>query len=138
MKRQDDDGYTLTEMLVVIGIIGLLAAALTPALIGQLSRARVKTAHLQLETVASALEQYRSDVNRYPTEQEGLKALVVDPNEATGWIGPYLRDAKALDDPWGHPILYTVDPTGDRFELTSLGSDGKQGGSGTAADIHAP
>lgn len=136
--RRRDDGYTLTEMLVVIGIIGLLAAALTPALVGQLARARVKTARLQLETVSSALEQYRSDVNRYPTEQEGLRALVANAKGAPGWLGPYLRDPNALDDPWGHPILYKLDPTGDRFELKSLGSDGRPGGDGMAADIHLP
>jgi general secretion pathway protein G len=133
-----DDGYTLTEMLVVIGIIGLLAAALTPALVGQLARARVKTARLQLETVSSALEQYRSDLNRYPSEKEGLRALVADPRSGQGWLGPYLRDPNALLDPWGRPILYRLDPTGDRFQVESLGSDGKPGGDGLAADIHLP
>ena len=137
MKR-DDGAYTLTEMLVVIGIIALLAAALTPALIGQFSRARVKTAKLQLETVASAVEQFRSDVGRYPSAAEGLPALITKPQAAEGWIGPYLRDDKALKDPWGHAILYKLDPTGDQISLVSLGSDGKEGGDGTAADIHVP
>lgn len=136
--RRDDSAYTLTEMLVVIGIISLLAAALTPALIGQLSRARVKTARLQLETVDAALEQFRSDVGRYPTAAEGLPALVVTPKGAEGWIGPYLRDSKALKDPWGHPIIYKLDPTGAKATVESLGSDGQEGGDGTAADIHVP
>ncbi len=136
--RGRDDGYTLTEMLVVIGIIGLLAAALTPGLIGQLSRARTKAARLQLETVSAGLEMFRADLARYPTAGEGLGALVVDPKDADGWVGPYLRDSKALADPWGHPILYHLDAGGDRFDLVSLGSDGKEGGSGTAADIHVP
>jgi general secretion pathway protein G len=137
-SKRDDGGYTLTEMLVVIGIIGLLAAALTPALIGQLSRARVKTARLQLETVSAALEQFRSDVSRYPSDAEGLAALVKSPTGAEGWLGPYLRDPKALNDPWGRPIAYRAEPGGDRAELVSLGSDGKTGGDGTAADIHVP
>lgn len=137
-QKRDEAGYTLTEMLVVIAIIALLAAALTPALIGQLSRARVKSAELQLQTVSSALEQYRSDTGHFPTAKDGLAALVTDPKDAPGWIGPYLKNPKALNDPWGHPILYALDPTGDKFELTSLGSDGAPGGTGTAADIHEP
>lgn len=136
MKR--DDGYTLVEMLVVIAIIGLLAAALTPALIGQLARARVKTAHLQLATVSSALESFRSDVGRYPTPSEGLKALVVAPPGAEGWVGPYIHDPKALNDPWNHAIVYHVDADTDQISVESLGSDGKPGGTGTAADIHSP
>ena len=92
------DGYTLTEMLVVIGIICLIAAVLTPGLMGQLGRARVKAAELQLQTVASAVELFKSDVGRYPTAQEGLNALVTEPAGLEGWTGPYLKDSKALLD----------------------------------------
>jgi general secretion pathway protein G len=131
-------GYTLTEMLVVIGIICLIAAALTPGLMGQLGRARVKAAELQLQTVSSAVELFKSDVGRYPTQGEGLSALVTDPGGLQGWTGPYLKDPKALLDPWNRPILYTPDASGQSFTVESLGADGKRGGTGINRDLKAP
>jgi general secretion pathway protein G len=137
MNRRED-GYTLTEMLVVIAIIGLLAAVLTPVLVGQLSRARSKAARLQAENIATTLESFRSDVGRYPTAEEGLAALVKAPNDADGWTGPYIKTAKALNDPWGRPLIYRIGPDRESPQVVSLGSDGKEGGTGTAADISAP
>jgi len=136
-KALADNGYTLTEMLVVIGIICLIAAVLTPGLMGQLGRARVKAAELQLQTVASAVELFKSDVGRYPSEQEGLTALVTEPAGLQGWTGPYLKDSKALLDPWNRPLLYTLDPSGQSFVVQSLGADGKPGGSGVNRDLKA-
>jgi general secretion pathway protein G len=137
-RDERDAGYTLTEMLVVIGIICLIAAVLTPGLIGQLSRARAKSAQLQLDTVASAVEVFRSDVGRYPTRAEGLAALVKDPGNADGWTGPYIRDAKALNDPWNRPLIYSVSSDGLSFFVETLGADGKPGGSGVDRDLKAP
>jgi general secretion pathway protein G len=133
-----DEGYTLTEMLVVLAIIGLLVAAMTPILFGQLGRARAKAARLQIENVGATLEMFRSDVGRYPTAAEGLDALVHEPKDGEGWLGPYMRTPKGLLDPWGRPLIYV--PAGDGAEphVRSLGADGKPGGSGTAADIEAP
>lgn len=132
-----DAGYTLTEMLVVIAIIGLIAAVLTPSLMGQLGRARVKSAQLQLESVAAAVEMFQSDVGRYPTAAEGLKVLITEPADVEGWTGPYVKSASALKDPWTGEILYH--PVDDaRFEVVSLGSDRKIGGSGTKRDLVAP
>lgn len=131
-------GYTLTEMLVVIGIICLIAAVLTPSLMGQLGRARSKAAGLQLETVASAVELFHSDVGRYPTQQEGLAALVKEPGSADGWSGPYIRDAKALQDPWNHPLIYNLASDGQHFYVETLGADGKPGGSGIDRDLKVP
>lgn len=137
MKR-DDGGYTLTEMLVVIAIIGLIAAALTPAVFGQMNRARAKSAQLQVETVAAAVEAFRTDAGRYPTGDEGLKALVKDPGSLEGWSGPYIRNDKALTDPWGHALIYSA-PTADvGFFVESLGADGKPGGTGLNRDLKAP
>lgn len=133
-----EDGYTLTEMLVVIGIIGLIAAVLTPALIGQMSRARSKAAQLQLETLSSEVEMFSSDVGRYPTPQEGLAALIAEPAGVEGWTGPYVRDRKVLKDPWGRPVQYVVDAEGAAFHVLSLGGDGKAGGSGVNRDLRAP
>lgn len=139
MKRAGRDaGYTLTEMLVVIGIISLIAAVLTPGLIGQLSRARAKAAQLQLDTVASAVEVFRSDVGRYPTAAEGLAALVRSPPGVDGWTGPYLRDPKALNDPWSRPLIYQPAPDGRNFFVETLGTDGQPGGDGVDRDLHAP
>ncbi len=133
-----DAGYTLTEMLVVIGIIGLIAAVLTPGIIGQFSRAKVKAAQLQLDTIAADVESFSSDVQRYPTQQEGLSALLQEPAGVDGWSGPYVRDRKVLSDPWGRPLLYTVDADKRTFTVTSLGADGKPGGSGVDRDLQAP
>ena len=132
------DGYTLTEMLVVIGIIGLIAAFLTPSIIGQLARAKSKAAQLQLNTLAADVEAFSSDIQRYPTQSEGLKALVQEPDGAEGWSGPYIRDQKMLNDPWGQPIVYAVDTDKRVFTITSLGADGKPGGAGVNRDLQAP
>lgn len=133
-----EDGYTLTEMLVVIAIIGLIAAILTPGLMNQLGRARVKAAQLQLETTATSVEMFRTDVGRYPTQQEGLTALLAEPSGAAGWTGPYLRDAKALKDPWGTPIDYLPSADGQDFHVRSLGANRALGGSGTGRDLQVP
>jgi general secretion pathway protein G len=133
-----DDGYTLTEILVVMAIIGLIAAVLTPGLIGQLGRARAKTAQVQLETMAVSVETFRSDVGRYPTSSEGLSALVAQPANVDGWTGPYVKSSKLLNDPWGHPIDYKESADGLSFLVTSLGADGQPNGSGLNADLHAP
>lgn len=137
-RLTSEDGYTLTEMLVVIGIIGLIAAVLTPGLIGQLGRARVKAAQLQLDTLASAVEMFNSDVGRYPTKEEGLAVLAHDPGGLEGWTGPYVRDRKVLNDPWGRPVLYVVDGQKHVFAVKSLGADGAAGGSGADRDLQAP
>ena len=131
-------GYTLTEILVVMAIIGLIAAVLTPGLVGQLGRARSKTAQVQLETVAAAVESFRSDVGRYPTDAEGLNALVAQPADADGWTGPYLKSSKSLNDPWGKAIEYKQSDEGRVFMVTSLGADGRVDGTGANRDLHAP
>lgn len=141
MRRPDyktvdpEAGYTLTEMLVVIVIISLIAAVLTPSLLGQLARARVKTANLQLESTATSLDLFKDDIGRYPTQAEGLQALVADPG-TEGWLGPYLKSTKALNDPWGRPLAYALGGDGVA-SITSLGADGKPGGKGVDQDLVA-
>jgi general secretion pathway protein G len=132
-----DDGYTLTEILVVMAIIGLIAAVLTPGLMGQLGRARAKTAQMQLESVAAGVEMFRNDVGHYPSGSQGVSALLTDPGE-DGWSGPYLKDSKTLNDPWGHPLQYQVGQDGQGFAVKSLGRDGQPGGSGLDRDLQAP
>ena len=132
------DGYTLTEMLVVIGIICLIAAVLTPGLLGQMGRARAKAAQLQLDTTAANVEQFYADVHRYPTQEEGLQALIKEPAGADGWSGPYTRDPRSLLDPWNDPIVYKLAPDGRSFVVISLGADGKPGGTGLNRDLQSP
>lgn len=130
-------GYTLTEMLVVIAIIGLIAAVLTPNLMGQLGRSRVKAAELQLDTVATAIEAYRADVGRYPSQSEGLSALVTAPADAETWTGPYLKGAKGVIDPWGRAVIYQAGDDDHDYVVMSYGADGKPGGSGVKRDLRA-
>jgi len=133
-----EDGYTLTEMLVVLAIIGLIAAVLTPSLMGQLGRARAKAAQMQLDTLAASVEMFHADVGRYPTKAEGLNALVTEPSGVDGWTGPYLKDTKLLKDPWGGAIAYEGGDQGQTFAVKSLGRDQKTGGTGLDKDLVSP
>jgi len=128
-------GFTLLELLVVIVIIGLLAAYVGPKYFSQLGKSEVTVARAQIEAFEKSLDTYRLDVGRYPTTEEGLNALVTAP--ATGaakWSGPYLKKALPLD-PWGHAYQYRAPGTKAEYEILSLGKDGQPGGTGEAADI---
>jgi general secretion pathway protein G len=137
-RLRADAGYTLAEILVVMAIIGLIAAVLTPGLIGQLGRARAKNAQLQLDSVAASVEMFRSDVGRYPTDAEGLNALLAEPQSVDGWTGPYLKNSKLMQDPWGHPLVYKTESDARGFSITSLGRDGQPNGLGLDKDLVAP
>jgi general secretion pathway protein G len=125
-------------MLVVMAVIGLIAAVLTPNLIGQLGRARAKNAQMQVETIAAAVEAFRSDVNRYPTSAEGLNALMAEPGGVDGWTGPYLKNGRMLQDPWGNAVVYALASDGRTFTVTSHGRDGAPNGTGLDRDLQAP
>jgi general secretion pathway protein G len=133
--RRGDAGFTLLELLVVLAILGLLAAIIAPQVIKYLGTSRTQTAKVQVQNVVAALELYRLDVGRYPTPQEGLKALVAAPSTATGWNGPYLRKDSALVDPWGDAYLYRVPGEHGEVDVYSLGSDKQPGGTGEAQDV---
>ena len=102
-RRRDEGGFTLLEMLVVLAIMGLLAAIIAPQVLKYLGSSRTQTAKVQIQNVVAALELYRLDVGRYPTQEEGLQAVITAPPTAPGWNGPYLQKSTALTDPWGHP-----------------------------------
>lgn len=139
MQRPDriprDAGLTLLELLVVVTILVLLTVAIGTVALNYLSRAQADAARLQLNQIESALDLFRLDMGRYPTEAEGLEALVEEPAGADRWAGPYLRKATTLDDPWGARFEYTA-PRGDQpLNVVSYGSDGAPGGEDDAADI---
>lgn len=129
-------GYTLTEMLVVLVVIGLISAVVVPQTLGQMDRAKVRTARLRMESVAAALEMYAADLTQYPTAEQGLAALTDPPDGAAEWAGPYLSDKALLKDPWGGNIVYAPPATaGEAFSLTSYGADKVSGGAGFRRDI---
>jgi general secretion pathway protein G len=127
-------GFTLVEILVVITIIGLIMALVGPRVLNYLGESKAKAAKIQIESFASALDLYYLDLGRYPRTNEGLVALTRG-NNAPGWNGPYLRGGVVPNDPWGHSYLYRSPGERAPYEIISLGSDGQEGGSGTAADI---
>jgi general secretion pathway protein G len=127
-------GFTLLELLVVIVIIGLLAGYVAPRYFSQVGRSEVQVARAQIDSLEKALDQYRLDLRRYPSAEEGLGALVAQPASVAGWNGPYLKKA-VPNDPWGRPFVYRVPGEKGEFELASLGRDGKPGGAGEDADI---
>ena len=128
-------GFTLLELLVVMVIIGLLAGFVAPRYFAQVGKSQVKMAHAQIDALDKALDQFRLDVGRYPTTEEGLQALVTRPSGEPNWNGPYLKKAVPAD-PWGRPYLYQQPGTHNvDFELQSYGKDGRPGGTGEDADL---
>lgn len=134
-RTRSDAGFTLLELLVVLAIMGLLAAIVAPQVLKYLGSSRSETAKVQIQNINAALELYHLDVGRYPTGDEGLKSLVTQPQTAAGWNGPYLKKATALDDPWGQPYLYKVPGAHGDVDVYTLGSDKAEGGSGEAKDV---
>ncbi len=138
-RRLDERGVTLLEVVVVVIILGLLAALVGPRIFGRVSEAKSQTARTQIGLLSLALDNYRLDNGAYPTTGQGLAALRARPTSdpvPRAWKGPYLRREVPLD-PWGRPYLYTnpgeVNPS--EFDLLTLGRDGQPGGEGEDADI---
>ena len=128
-------GFTLLELLVVIVIIGLLAAYVGPKYFSQLGKSEVTVARAQIEAFEKSLDTYRLDVGRYPTTEEGLNALMTaPPTAAAKWNGPYLKKGVPAD-PWGHAYQYRAPGSKAEYEVTSLGKDGQPGGTAENADL---
>lgn len=132
-------GFTLIELLIVLVIIGLLAALVGPRLFGHLGKSEMKAVRAQIEMLGTALDGYRLDMGRYPTTEEGLKAMwekPANPDLAGPWHGPYLK--KPVEkDAWGNPYVYKSPGEHGEYDLSSLGKDGKEGGEDESADIHS-
>ncbi|MDR3689009.1 MAG: type II secretion system major pseudopilin GspG [Fimbriimonas sp.] len=127
--------FTLIELMVVILILAILAALIVPNVLGRTGQAKVSKATADLATLSNAIDQFRLDCDRYPTTQEGLDALLNAPSGATGWRGPYLKQA-IPNDPWGAPYQYSCPgPGGGGYQVESYGGDGQPGGTGDNADL---
>ena len=133
-RKNGTRGFTLLELLVVMVIIGLLAGYVAPKYMAQVGKSEVKVAMAQIDSLEKSLDQYRLDVGHYPSEQQGLDALVIRPSDEPKWAGPYLRKNVPLD-PWDSPYVYKNPGDNSEFDLMSFGKDGRSGGSGDAADI---
>ncbi|NTW34959.1 MAG: type II secretion system major pseudopilin GspG [Syntrophobacteraceae bacterium] len=128
-------GFTLLELLVVLVVLGMLFAIMTPQVMNMLSGAKSDTVGLQIETLGTALHYYKLDAGTYPSTEQGLAVLWQRPKDATNWRGPYIRKKQHLLDPWGREYLYKYPGRKGPFDLYSLGADGKEGGSGEDADV---
>lgn len=127
-------GFTLLELLVVVAIIGMLAAYVGPRYFSQLSKSEVAVAKAQIEAFSKALDQYRLDTGRFPTTEQGLAALMAAPAGNKKWNGPYLSKEIPLD-PWGDAYAYRAPGGKGDYEIISYGKDGTPGGSGEDSDI---
>ena len=128
-------GFTLVELLVVLVILGLIAAIATPQVIKYLGRANTDAARIQIDRLAGVLDLYRLELGDYPSEDTGLEALVERPPGAERWNGPYIKKAESLKDPWGKPYLYRYPGEHGDYDLYSLGKDGREGGEGENQDL---
>lgn len=128
-------GFTLLELLVVLAILGLLAAIVGPQVVRYLGSSKTQTAQVQARNIAASLQLFRLDAGRFPTPEEGLGALIKAPPSVALWNGPYLPDAAAINDPWGKPYQLKVPGDHGEVDVYSLGSDGAVGGSGEARDV---
>ncbi|MEN8261534.1 MAG: type II secretion system major pseudopilin GspG [Pseudomonadota bacterium] len=133
--RWVDRGFTLIELLVVLAIIGMLAGLIGPQVMKHLGESKVKTARVQIEDLAAALDMYRLDTGHYPSTEEGLAALIEEPGGVKGWNGPYLRKNKIPQDPWNEDYHYQSPGRHGKFDLYTLGSDGREGGEGEDQDV---
>ena len=131
----NQDGFTLLELLVVMVIIGLLASFVGPRYFSQIGKSEVKSAKAQLDALEKALDQYRLDLGKYPSTEQGLVALVSRPANEAKWDGPYLKKTVPAD-PWGSPYVYKFPGEhNNEFDLWSFGKDGQPGVCGANEDI---
>ena len=136
-RHRQTAGFTLIEIMIVMAIIALLAALIAPRVIGQLGESRVKTTRAQVEMLGTALDTFRLDTGRYPTQVENLAALIEKPDDLATWAGPYLRKRKLPKDGWKRDFAYEIPANrgGISYDLYSLGADGEPGGENKDADI---
>jgi len=134
-RHREERGFTLIEMLVVLAILGLLIGLVAPQVMKYLGRARSDAARVQIRNLAGALDLFRLDIHRYPTQQEGLQALVDMPVGMANWGGPYLQQKKVPVDPWNRPYIYRIPGEHGEYDLYTLGADNAPGGSGEDQDV---
>ena len=138
-EASDEAGFTLLELLVVLVIIGLISGLVGPQVMKLLGKAKSDVAKVQMDNIAGSLNLFNLDIGRYPTNNEGLSALIKKPSNMPQWSGPYLTNDMIPNDPWNRPYMYTQPGTnGKPYQLKSLGADGAIGGQTEDAAITKP
>ncbi len=137
MNRKNRSAFTLVEIMAVVIIIGLLAAVAASNFMGQTDKARVKTTQATLKVLHEQVMMFKLDTGRFPTEEEGLKALVEKPSDVENWDpSGYLQSTKVPKDAWGNEYVYQLNPeSGKPFVIISYGADRQEGGEGNDADL---
>lgn len=128
-------GFTLLELMVVLLILALLASIAAPRVTKYLRRAKAETAKIQVNALAAAVDSFQLDTGRFPSDEEGLKALVERPSNGENWDGPYIVKRDSLIDPWGKSYLYRFPGRMADYDVYTLGADQQEGGEGDAADV---
>lgn len=133
--RNPQSGVTLLEVMIVLAVIALIVGFGAPRLMESFGRAKSQAAEVAMASLKGAVQLFYIDTGRYPTEDEGLAALLTAPQGVANWKGPYLDGESDLSDPWGRPFTYSAPGTSGPFGLTTLGRDGQPGGTGEDSDI---
>ncbi len=128
-RRRRQAGFTLIELMIVITILGIMAYMVAPRLIGVMGKAKPKIAATDIANLGTALDLFYLDVGRYPTEEEGLRALYKRPDNLPQWAGPYLQKP-VPNDPWGRPYGYKYPGEHSTYDLWTFGASGQPGGEG--------
>ncbi len=128
-------GFTLIELLIVMIIIGLLAAFVVPKLIGKVDDSKITAAKAQIELISTALDMYKLDTGKYPSQNTGLGALNTKSEDVKNWDGPYLKKEKVPKDPWGSDFAYKFPGEHGDYDIISYGADGTEGGEADNKDI---
>src|SRR2546425_13351892 len=133
--QSKERGFSLIELIVVLVILGLLAAVVAPRVFQKLATGKMEIAKIQIKELEGGLELFSFDMGRYPTSGEGLEALIRNPGNLEAWRGPYLKKSELPKDPWGKPYVYRSPGQHGDYDLLSFGPDGSEGGEGENADL---
>jgi general secretion pathway protein G len=133
------NGFTMVELMAVLVIIGLLASVVAVNVVGKIDKARVTATKANLKLLHNSVVQFKLDTGRFPTEEEGLKALIEQPTDVKGWnTNGYLETTQIPKDGWKNDFIYELNPeSGKPFVIISYGADGQEGGEGYDADLYS-
>ncbi len=134
VRQEPEEGFSLMELIVVLVILGLLAGVVGIRVFHKYNDAKLELAKIQIREFGGTLEAFAIEIGRYPTTEEGLEALIRNP-DGIDRHGPYLKKTELPSDPWGRPYVYRCPGEHDDYDLLSYGPDGVEGGEGTNADI---